>query len=187
VGQIGLVGRRLVIASGRVRRGEDEPSRPRQARGIENPERLADVDRERPEGIVDRVGNPRSRGEVDDRIGPRDGPGDRVDVRQPGLDELVGDAVEVGEVADREVVENPDPGASLDKKPADRRADEAGSADDEDGPVQRRDAWAVEPASAIASGTQRTFWTNVALSIRSRCPAIRSSIVSISSSLSSRG
>ena len=99
----------------------------------------------------------------------------------------MGHASEIRQAADREVVENPDPVAPLDEQPDERRADEAGAAGDEDGPVQRRCAPADVPTAALGSGAQRTFWTNAAGSIRSRRSAIRASIVSISSSSSSRG
>lgn len=89
------------------------------------------------------------------------GPGDRVRngrrVGQGRLDELVRDAGEVRSVTDGQIVEDPDPVAALGEQPADRRPDEAGSADDEDGPVQRREASADVPAPAVGSGTQRTF------------------------------
>ena len=68
-------------------------------------------------------------------------------------------AVEIGELADREVVENPDPVAPFDEQPDERRADETGAAGDEDRPVQRRCAPADEPTPAptFGPGAQRTF------------------------------
>ena len=124
---------------------------------------------------------------MDDPVRPGHGRRHRVAIGQVGSDELVGDAVEIGEMADREVVEDPDTIAALDQEASDGRADEARPARDEDGPVQRWCASTETPLVALGSGTQRTFWTNVAGSIRSRCAAIRSSIVSISSSFSRRG
>ena len=122
-----------------------------------------------------------------DSVGALDGPCDGVTIGERRLDQLMGDALEIGEVADREIVEDADAIAALHQDARDRRADEPCPADDEDGPVQRRWASARAPAPAPGVGTQRTFWTNVAGSIRSRWAAIRSSIVSISSSFSNRG
>ena len=124
---------------------------------------------------------------MDDGIGSRDGAPDRGAIGQRCLGELVRQTVEVGELADREVVEDPDPIASLDEEADDGRPDEARPADDEDGSVQRRRASTDASTDALGAGTQRTFWTNVAGSIRSRSAAIRSSMVSISSSFSRRG
>jgi hypothetical protein len=187
MGQVGLVGRRLVVAGGRVRRGEDESTGAGESGGIEDAERLGDVDIERPERIADGVGDPGPSGEVDDRVDAGDRLRDGRPIGQRRSNQLMGHASEIGEPADREVVQNPDPIASFDEEPDERRADEAGAAGDEDGSVQRRCAPADVPIPALGSGAQRTFWTNVAGSIRSRCLAIRVSIVSISSSLSSRG
>jgi hypothetical protein len=54
---------------------------------------------------------------VDDRIDAVDGARDRRSVGQRVFDELVGDAGEIGAVADREVVEDPDAVLSLDEQP----------------------------------------------------------------------
>lgn len=187
MGQVGLVGGRFVIAGGGIRRGEDEPPGAREAGGVEDPEGLADVDGEGSQRVRDRVGDPGPSREVDDGISPGDGTGDGVRIGQWGPDELVRNAVEVGEMADRQVIEDANAIAALDQQPGDRRSDEPGPACDEDEPAQRRWTPAGEPIPASGCGTQRTFWTNVAGSIRSRLAAIRSSIVSINSSFSSRG
>jgi len=120
MGQIGLVGRRLVIAGGRVRRGEDESTGAGESGGIEDAERLGDVDIERPERIADGIGDPCPRGEVDDRVDA----GDRLrhgrPIGQRRTYQLMGHTGQIGEPADREVVENPDPIASFDEEPDER-------------------------------------------------------------------
>ena len=187
MGQVGFVGGGLVVAGCGVRRGEDESPCAGPPGGIEHAERLGDIDLEGPERIADRVGDAGPRGQVDDRVNTGDRLGDGGPIGQRGADEVMGHAVEIGQPADRQVVENPDLVAALDEEPNERRADEAGAARDEDGSRQRRCAPTDAPTPALGSGAQRTSWTNVAGSIRSRCSAIRASIVSISSSSSSRG
>ena len=163
--QVCLVGRWFVIAGGCVRRSEDEPSCTGTPGRIEQPQRLGDVDLERPERIADRIGDAGPRREVDDGVDVGDRVGDDGRIGQPGLDELMRDAGEIRRAADRQVVENPDRVAAFDEQPNERRADEAGAAGDENGSVQRRCASADTPTSAFGPGAQRTFWTNVAGSI----------------------
>jgi hypothetical protein len=163
--QVGLVGRWFVIAGGCVRRGEDEPPRTGPSRRIEQPQRLGDVDLERPERIADRIGDAGPGREVDDGVDVGDGVGDDGRIGQPSLDELMRDAGEIRLAPDRQIVENPDGVAAFDEQPDQRRADEAGAAGDENGSVQRRCASADTPTSAFGPGAQRTFWTNVAGSI----------------------
>jgi hypothetical protein len=105
---------------------------------------------------------------MDDGVDAVDGAGDGRSVGQRPLDEVVGNAGEVGAAADGQVVEDSDAVLSLDQEPGQGRTDEAGPAGDEDRPVQRRCAPPAGTLSARASGTQRTFWTKVVGSIRSR-------------------
>lgn len=176
-----------MIAGGCIRRGEDEAPNARLPSGFEQSQRLGDVDVERAEGIADRIRDPCSGSELDDRVGARDCLRDGGTIRQGRSNQLVGNPVEVREPADREVVENPDSVTAFDEQPDERRADEAGTAGDEDRPVQRRCAPADTPIPVRGSGAQRTFWTNTAGSMRSRRSAILASIVSMSSSSSKRG
>jgi hypothetical protein len=165
VRQVCLVGRWFVIAGGCIRRSEDEPSYAGPPGRIEQPQRLGDVDLERPERIADRIGDACPRREVDDGVDVGDRVGDDGRIGQPSLDELMRDAGEIRLAPDRQVVENPDRVAAFDEQPDQRRADEAGAAGDENGSVQRRCASADTPTSAFGPGAQRTFWTNVAGSI----------------------
>jgi hypothetical protein len=75
---------------------------------------------------------------VDDGIGTLDRSGHRLPIGERRLDQSVWDAVEIGEAADRKVVEDADVVAALDEEARQRRPDEPCPADDEDGPVQRR-------------------------------------------------
>jgi hypothetical protein len=75
---------------------------------------------------------------VHDGIGALDGRSDGVTVGEGRPDQLVGDALEIGDAADREIVKDADAIAALHEDARDGRADEPGPADDEDGPVQRR-------------------------------------------------
>jgi hypothetical protein len=187
VGQVGLVRGRFVIAGRGVRRREDESPRPGEPRGVEQPEGLGDIDLERPQRIADRVRNPGPCREVDDRVDTGNRLNDGATIGEGRLDEIERNAAKVGQPSDRKVVENSDPIAAFDEQADERRADEAGAAGNEDGSVQRGCIRADEPTPARGSGAQRTFWTNVPGSIRSRAAAIRLSIVSISSSLRRRG
>jgi hypothetical protein len=109
-----------VIAGGRVRRGEDESTSAGESGGIEDAKRLGDVDIERPERIADGIGDPRPRGEVDDRVDARDRLRHGCPIGQRGADQLVRHACEIGQPPDRQVVENPDPIAPFDEEPDER-------------------------------------------------------------------
>ena len=82
-GQDGLVGRRLVVARGRVGGGEDEPPDPRLPGRLEEADRPGDVGLERAERVADRVGDAGPGRQVDDRVDagrrpPRRPPGRRA-------------------------------------------------------------------------------------------------------------
>jgi len=115
MGQIGLVGGRLVIAGGGVRGRKDESPCPGQSCSIENAKRLGDVDLEGPERIADRVRDPGPGGEMDDRVDTGYGLRDSGSIGQRGTDKLMRHAGEIGQPADRQVVENPDPIAPFDE------------------------------------------------------------------------
>lgn len=136
--QVRLVGRRLVVAGCGIRRGEDETPDARQSSGVEKAQSLGDVDVEGPERIADRVGDAGPGGEMDHAVDASNRARDRGPILERRADEIVGHAVEVGGLPDREVVEDPDPITPLDQETDERRADEAGAAGDQDDPGQRR-------------------------------------------------
>ena len=138
MGQVRLVGGRLVVPSRRVRRGENEPPGAREASGLEEAERLADVDLERSERICYGVRDARPSRQVDHSFGALDGRGNRVAIGERRPDQLVWHVVEIGELAHRKVVKDADSIATLDEDARDGGPDEACPADDEDGSVQRR-------------------------------------------------
>jgi hypothetical protein len=114
--QVCLVGRRLVVTGRRVRRREHEPPRTREPGSVENAQRLADIHVERSERVGHGVGDPGSRGEVDDGIGTLDRCGHGLPIGERRPDQLVWHAVEIGETADRKIVEDPDAIAALDEE-----------------------------------------------------------------------
>jgi hypothetical protein len=57
---------------------------------------------------------------VDDRIDARDRLRHGCPIRQRSADQLMGHACEIGQPADRQVVENPDPIAPFDEEPDER-------------------------------------------------------------------
>ncbi len=105
---------------------------------------------------------------MDDGIDAVDGVGDGRSIGQGRLDQVVRDTRQVGPAADRQVVDDPDAIPSFDEEPGQGRTDEPGPAGDEDRSVQRRCAPPAGTPATRVCGTQRTFWTNVVGSIRSR-------------------
>ena len=180
--EVGLVARWLMVTGGRVRGREDEPLDPGPPSLVEQVHGPRDVGLERPERVADGVVDAGAGGQVDDRIDALDRLRDDGRVGQRPVDEVMVDAAQIGERADRQVVEDPHPIAPRDEAAGEVGPDESSPAGDEDGgchlggpPGQ------AGVSSRVASGTQRTFWTSVFASIRCWCALILSSIVSISS------
>ena len=108
-----------------------------------------------PSGSVTESGIPARAARWTTASQPATATADRLGVRERGDDELAGLSVEVGAVADRQVVEDPHRDRRR-RQPADEGgADEAGAAGDEDPAAGHRVAAVSAPrCSASASGTQ---------------------------------
>ena len=186
--QVGLVARWRMVAGGRVRRREDEPADAGQAGRIEDPDRPGHVRLERPERVADRIVDPGPCREVDDRVDAIDR---RADRRRIG--ERADDQRRAERHRDRRSVRST---GRRGCGPGHRRSASARARFDPMNPappvmrtvrVMPRPPGQTWLTSRSRSGAQRTFWTSVAGSIRSRWSLIRTSIVSISSSSSRRG
>jgi hypothetical protein len=106
-----------VVSRGGIRRGEHEAPDAREPGRVEQAKRLRDIRLERAEGVGDGIRDPGTGGEVDDGIDAVDGARDRRSVGQGPLDEVVGNARQVGAATDRQVVEDSDAILSLDQEP----------------------------------------------------------------------
>ncbi len=152
VGEVGLVARWRVVAGRGVRRGEHEPADPRQPGRLEQADRPGDVGLERAERVAHRVVDPGPRRQVDDGVGAVDRRADRVRIGQRAAHQLVRDAVQVGGLADRQVVEDPDAIAAADQPSGEVGADEPGPAGDED-----RSRHADRPVGRVRRDSARAF------------------------------
>ena len=112
MGKVGLVARWRMVAGGGVRRGEDEAPDAGQPGRSSKPDRPGHVGLERPERVAHRIVDPGPRRQVDDGVDAGDRRADRVRIRQRAAHEVVRHAVQVGGLADRQVVEDPDPVAA---------------------------------------------------------------------------
>jgi hypothetical protein len=125
--------------------------------GVEQTERLCDVDFERAERIGDGVWDPGPCRQMDDRVDASNRFGDGHSVGKGSPEQVVRDVAEVRQPAEREIIEDSDAVAPLDEHAHERRADEAGTSGDKNGSVQRRCAPTPAPTRALASGAQRMF------------------------------
>ena len=132
--------------------GEDSDLGLARPRRVEQSERPGHVGLEGAQRIADRIVDPGPRGQMDDGVNPGDRRPDRIPIRQRAPHEVVGHAAQVGGLADREVVEDPDAVPDGSQPTGEIGPDEAGAARDEDRPCHAVGPVRRDWVRALASG-----------------------------------